>query len=254
MKPQVATSDSLRTAQLAVTRKLQLRDSSLGETSIHRLLGAMGTPRHVSAGGEFVVQGSRPGHSTVLLTGWAARFGTLLDGRRQTLALHMPGDFVDLHSFPLKVMDHGVEAITSCLIAEVPHARLMEITMEDPHLTRVLWLSTLIDAAILRQWLMSAAQRSAIEHTAHLLCELFMRLQTVGLAAPGRSFMLPLSQSQLGAALGISSVHVSRTLTELRKIGLVAWQPGEVRILDWDGLQRLAQFDPTYLSQTDEPR
>jgi CRP-like cAMP-binding protein len=240
--------------QLHLTRRLQLYDPTLPADALRRLTDAADGPVTVRAGGEFVVQGSRPNQSTIMVAGWARRFTSLLDGRRQTLALQIAGDFVDLHSFPLKVMDHGVAAITDCVIATVPHETLRDITESDPHLTRVLWLSTLADAAILRQWLTGSAQRTSLEHAAHLVCELYCRHEAVGLASAEHEFPLPLTQSQLGDALGITSVHVSRTFTELKKARLLTWSGGQLRILDWAGLKTIAQFDDTYLSLHGEPR
>lgn len=235
-------------------RKLTLRDSSLSSASQQRLISVMQPAITVKSGGAIVEQGSRPGHCSLVVSGWASRFSTLADGRRQTLALHISGDFVDLHSYPLKVMDHGVEAVTDCAVSLVDHAQIRAITEQDPHLSRVLWLHTLVDAAMLRQWLLSSGQRSSLEHAAHLVCELVTRLGVIGLAAPGRPFELPLSQQQFGEALGITSVHVSRTLSELRNRQLFQWRGGQAEVLDWPGLLELAQYDPTYLSLNDEPR
>jgi CRP-like cAMP-binding protein len=235
-------------------RKLTLRDSTLSEQSRNRLLSSLNGPVAVKAGGEIVLQGSRPTHSTLVLSGWTSRYSLMPDGRRQTLALHISGDFVDLHSFPIKVMDHGVQALTDCMLSTLEHSVIREITESDAHLSRVLWLHTLVDAAILRQWLLSSGQRSSLEHAAHLLCELFTRLRVVGLAAPGSNFELPLSQQQFADALGISAVHVSRTITELRHRNLLQWRSGTAQVLDWEGLRELAQFDPTYLVLHDEPR
>jgi CRP-like cAMP-binding protein len=235
-------------------RQLTLRDSSLSQASRRLLVSAFRPTTFTKAGSQLVAQGSRPEQCTLIVSGWACRYTTLPDGRRQTLALHISGDFVDLHSFPIKVMDHSVAAITDCSIATIAHSQVRRITEIDPHLTRALWLHTLVDAAILRQWLLSSGQRTALEHTAHLLCELFTRLQLAGLAAHGRSFELPVSQQELGSALGISSVHVSRMITELRSRKLFVWKSSQAEILDWPALVELAAFDPTYLILTDEPR
>lgn len=190
----------------------------------------------------------------MILSGWACRYATMPDGRNQTLAMHIAGDFVDLHSFPVRVMDHGVRTLTECSVATMAHSHVLRITETDPHLTRLMWLHTLIDAAILGQWLLCSTQRSSLEHAAHLLCELFTKLQIVGLAVPGKAFELPVSQEDFANALGISTVHVSRTFTELRLRKIFRWRSGMAEILDWEALRDLAQFDPTYLLLTDEPR
>ena len=190
--------------------------------------------------------------SHLLLEGWAFRYIALGDGRRHILAIHIPGDFVDLHSFPLQVMDHSVATFSRCRVALAPHSRLRELTQVRPHLSRLFWLSTLIDAAVHRQWL-AGGQRSALERAAHLLCELYVRLQLVDLAREF-SFAMPLSQIEFADALSISSVHTNRVLQELRNEGAASWQSREVRILDWQRLMTLAEFDPTYLNLFPSPR
>ena len=195
----------------------------------------------------------RPSHSTLILSGWAARYTILGDGRRQITAFHVPGDFVDLHSFLLKVMDHGIVALTPCKAALVAHDALQEITQEHPHLARLLWLNTLIDGAILRQWLIGAGKRRAGEHMAHLFCELFTRLQVVG-QTKSNSFRIPITQAEFGDALGLSAVHTNRTLQMLRGEGLIEWNAGTIALPDWERISAFAEFDPTYLNLEHERR
>lgn len=184
--------------------------------------------------------------STMLLDGLMARFRDLSGGQRQITALHIPGDFVDLHSFTLKKLDHSVTTLTPCRIAIVPHARLETITEQFPHLTRVYWFSTNLDAAIHREWAVSLGRRVAIGKAAHLFCELHARLGVVGMTQ-GLSYALPLTQAELGECLGLTSVHVNRVLRDLRERGLAEFRRGRVDIHDLAGLRTLADFDPAYL-------
>jgi CRP-like cAMP-binding protein len=209
--------------------------------------------RQVGPDRDLVREGSRPAESTLLLDGLAARYRDLSSGKRQITALHVTGDFVDLHSFLLHKMDHGVTTLTACKVALVPHERLREITEKYPHLTRILWLSTLIDAAIHREWLVSMGRRSSVAHLAHLLCELHLRLQQVA-QTTDTGFRFPVTQAELGDVLGLSVVHINRSLQELRASGAVAWRGDLVTINDWDRLQEIAEFDPTYLNLQQEPR
>lgn len=227
-------------------RKLMRRDRSLSEAEARALEQAVSHHIEVEADVELVREDEISHQSLLLESGWACRYSALPDGRRQILALHVSGDFVDLQSFPLKRMDHTVATLSRCRIAVYPHENLRRLSETMPHLTRLLWMATLIDAAILRQWLLGAGQRSALERVAHLLCELFTRLDIVG-AADGGAFDLPLTQAELGDVLGISQVHANRVVSDLRARGLVTWRDEKVRILDWPGLQALAAFDPTYL-------
>lgn len=202
--------------------------------------------RAASVGQDLIRERDRPTSSTLLMSGFCGRYNELPDGRRQITSIHVPGDFVDLHSFLLKPMDHGIVALSDCEVAAVPHARLQGFTQEQPHLTRLLWQSTLVDAAIHRQWVVSAGRRSAVEHMAHLICEIALRLKVVDLGDE-KGFRLPLTQAVLGDVLGMSSVHINRVLRDLRDRGLATWRGGDVVIDDWAGLTDLAGFDPTYL-------
>ena len=235
-----------------LARKLRGYDM-VADEEVRVLEQTLRAVRHYEAGQEIVSAEDRPACSTLLLEGWAARARTLENGARQITALHIPGDFVDLHSFLLHKMDHSVVALSPCRVALAPHERLRRLTETEPHLTRLLWLNTLVDAGIHRNWIVGMGRLSAAGHMAQLLCELYTRLAAVDLAQD-YAFEAPLNQPGVADALGLSLVHVSRTLRELRSRKLVAWRGRGVKILDWDRLAQLAQFDPTYLSLTPEPR
>lgn len=231
--------------------KLSLRDR-LNAEEIEALSAVLDAPKSVSAGSDIVREHTRPLHSTLLISGFSARYSTLEDGSRQITEINVSGDFIDLHSLLMKQMDHGVVALTDCVIAEAPHSGLIDITERHPHLGRLLWLDTIIDAAIHRQWLVAMGRRSGLGHLAHLVCELYLRLQAVGQTGD-LTFELPLTQTTLGDALGLSTVHVSRLISELRSEGVVAWSGGRIDILDWRRLAEIAEFDPTYLRLQCEP-
>lgn len=229
----------------AVVEKMRRRDL-LNDEEIAVLDSVLDPPRRVPAGADIVTENVHASHSTLILSGLSGRYSTLADGGRQITEINVPGDFVDLHSLLMKQMDHGIVALSDCTYATAPHARLIEITERHPHLTRLLWLDTIIDAAIHRQWLVAMGRRSGLGHLAHLLCEMYLRLQVVG-QTEGMAFELPLTQSVIGDVLGLSTVHVNRLIAELRAEGLVAWSSFQVEILDWDRLATIAEFDPTYL-------
>lgn len=174
------------------------------------------------------------------------RHKDLRNGERQITELHVAGDFADLHSFTLKRLDHDVSTLSDCEVAIVPHERLKLITEQHPHLTRVYWFGTNLDAAIHREWALSLGRRSALSRLANLFCELQVRLDIVGLAGEN-GFDLPLTQSELSQCLGITTVHVNRTLKELRDRGLAEFRSGKVSVRDPKGLREVAEFDPRYL-------
>jgi CRP-like cAMP-binding protein len=202
---------------------------------------------------DIVLEGDRPHNSCLLLSGFAGRYNVLNDGRRQITAVHIAGEFVDLHSLMLAQMDHSVLALTECEISLVPHEMLRELTRTHPHLARLMWTLTVIDAAVHRQWLVAAGRLSSLAQVAHFLCEMYVRLDVVH-QTDGFSYRLPLSQNELSDTMGLSLVHINRTLQELRRDGLIEWQGDQVRILDWVRLSALAEFDPTYLNLEPKPR
>lgn len=231
--------------------KLTRRDI-VSDSELAALAEVLDPPRKVDAHVDIVLEHAYTEHSILLLEGFTARYSTLADGRRQITEINVAGDFVDLHSLLMKQMDHGVVTLCPCVIAHAPHSRLRRLTEEHAHLTRLLWLDTIVDAAIHRQWLVAMGRRSGLGHLAHLVCELFTRLSAVGLTE-GQTFNLPLTQTVLSDALGLSTVHVNRLIAELRREGLVRWSNPQVEILDWPRLSQIAEFDPTYLRLHSQP-
>lgn len=207
---------------------------------------AVGEVKTFPAGATAIAYGKPLDESTLLLDGMMCRYKDLKSGVRQITEVHVAGDFADLHSFTLKRLDHNVSALTACRVAMVPHARIREISEKHPHLARVYWFSTNLDAAIHREWALSLGRRSALARMAHLFCELHVRLGIVGLT-DGLSYDLPLTQAQLGECLGLTPVHVNRMLQELRALGPVEFRRSRVTINDWAALTALAEFDPSYL-------
>lgn len=200
----------------------------------------------VKGGRPAVREGQVMDYSTILLTGMAARQKSLASGHYQFTELHVPGDFTDLHSFTLKHLDHDIMALCDCSFAIMPHEYLREITERFPHLARVYWFETNLDACIHREWELSLGSRSAIAAMCHLFCEMHVRLNLVGLVEDGR-FELPISQQDLAEMLGITPVHANRTLQNLRKQGFVEFAGRVVTISDMSRLEETAEFDPSYL-------
>jgi len=183
---------------------------------------------------------------TLVTKGLVQRFKDARDGKRQILALHVPGDFVDLHSYPLKRLEHSVSALTQVAAIVMPHPQVRALTKLSATLTELMWRSTMIDAAINREWLLNIGTRDAAQRIGHLFCEMYIRLERVGLATD-HVLALPLTQTDLGDATALTAVHVNRMLRQLREDGLADFKAGVVTILDWERLRRFAEFDPGYL-------
>jgi CRP-like cAMP-binding protein len=201
----------------------------------------------------FIHAGRDLSESTLLLDGWMARAKDLQSGQRQLAELQIAGDFVDLHGFTLKRLDHDILTLSPCRVAVVPHDRLKDVTERFPHLTRLFWLMTNIDAAIQREWTLSLGRRTAISRMAQLFCELRLRLGVIG-QVNAESYDFPLTQVELGECLGLTAVHVNRTIQELRRNRIVQLEHRRVTILDVKALESIAEFDRRYLYLEKRPR
>lgn len=182
----------------------------------------------------------------ILEAGWACRCRMLPDGRRQIVALLLPGDACDFDAVAPAPLDHSVITLTPVSMREIPHAAFEAMLVARPRLREARWRDHMLAAAIQREWMVSLGQRNARERVAHLLCEVMLRLELVGLA-DGRVCDFPLTQLDLGEATGLSTVHVNRTLQELRSSGLVTLRDRQLQISSFDALAEIGLFDPGYL-------
>jgi CRP-like cAMP-binding protein len=251
MPAELSDSEASQAVQ-ALLMKLRARDI-VGPEEEAVLRASVSEIREHPAGRPIVRIGTTLSSSTLLIEGLVCRYKDLADGQRQIMELHVAGDFVDLHGFLLKRLDHNVGSLTPTRTATVPHDALRGITETHPHLGRMLWFSTLLDAAIHREKILSIGRRSAVARIAHIFCELFVRLRMVGLADES-GYKLPLTQADIADATGLTSVHVNRMLKKLRDEKLLTFRGGNVVMHNWEGLQRVAEFDPTYLHLERRPR
>ena len=233
-------------------KKLRVRDdiSAEEEAAIREMFSEV---REFPADRVIIRRGQDLRESLLLISGWIARTKDLREGGRQISELQFAGDFTDLHAFTLKRLDHNLATLTPCRIAVAPHERIRTLLEKFPHLARVYWLMTNIDAAIHREWTVSLGRRSAMSRMAHLFCEIFERIQVDGLN-DGNAYDIPLTQQELGDCLGLTSVHINRTLQSLRKTGLVELENRRLVIHDMAGLRHLGEFNPDYLYLEKKPR
>lgn len=227
-----------------LTRKFNR--SRVGSDLDARLLDSVPmSVRDVGRDQDLVREGDHSPHCIVLIEGFACRYRTLSDGRRQIVSFHVSGDFLDLQGYLLDRLDHGIGTLTPSKIGQIPHSAIEEL-LKSPTITRWLWRETVIDGAIHREWLVNVGRRNAYQRVAHIFCELVTRLQAVGLARNG-ACDLPLTQGELADATGLSTVHVNRVIQELRRDGLIILRGRVFSALDWEGLKRAAEVDPHYL-------
>ena len=194
---------------------------------------------------DIIREGDVPDNVHLIVAGMACRHKTIENGARQIVAYLLPGDFCDLHVFILDQMDHTISTLTECAVVDLPRETVLRLT-ERPAIARALWWATLVDEGTLREGLINIGQRRAEERMAHFLCEMMMRLDAVGLV-DDNTFDLPLTQEELGETLGLSTVHVNRTLQKLRSRRLIGSDRRRAIVLDPAALKACCGFNPNYL-------
>ena len=200
----------------------------------------------VEARHDIARSGDKPTQCCLVLDGWTYRYRLLSNNRRQILSFHITGDVPDLQGLHLRTHDHGLATATKAIVALIPHESLRALSTRFPAIATAFWRDALIDAAASRERLTAIRRGAGIKRSAHLICELYLRLQAVEQAASFRC-ALPLRYADLADALGLTTVHINRVLKEMRGKGLITLHRRMLEIHDWDELARIAEFDPAYL-------
>jgi len=195
-----------------------------------------------------VREGEHTTDCTLLLRGFAFRQKLLTDGDRQIISFHIPTEFVDLQNGLLGVADHNVQSLNHSEVASIPRGPLMSLADEHPSIRLAMWIDTLIDSSVFREWVVNVGRRDSRARIAHLLCELVLRLERTGASRDGM-LDFPLTQEQLADATGLTAVHTNRTLQSLRRDNLIQLSNGILRVVDWEGLREVGDFDELYLHQ-----
>lgn len=202
-------------------------------------------PRRVPARADIAREGDPTQVLRIILSGWACRYRTLEDGRRQILGILLPGDTCDLNNDVLEEMDHSIGSLTPLHYAELPHERLARWLDDKPRLARAFWWHMMTTISIQREWTLNLS-RNAFERIGNLFCELFFRLRAVGLNQ-GNKIEFPVTQIEIGEATGLTPVHVNRTLQDMRSEGLIILKDRVLEIPDIQALERAILYSPAYL-------
>jgi CRP-like cAMP-binding protein len=210
------------------------------------LIDAVARERQFAAREDLIQQRKHSEGVHIILSGFACRYKLLPDGRRQILGFLLPGDLCDMRGFLLRRMDHSIGALTQVSTALIPSEALHGLLSRFPGFAHTLWCSTVIEDSVTREWIVNVGTRSAFERVAHLFCELFWRLEAIGMTRDNECD-LPITQVELGDTLALSSVHVNRTVMDMRRTGLVRLHSGRLELLDREALRSAAGFDPGYL-------
>ena len=205
-------------------------------------------PMKAAAGEDLICEGDRCDNVRLFLSGWACRYKALEDGRRQILSFVLPGDTCDAYIYLLSAMDHSIATLTPVSFAELDRVAFERLMSTDASVAEAFHCEILAARAIQREWGINLGRRDALERVAHMICELFERLKMVGLV-DGNMFAFPVTQTDLADATGLSTVHLNRTLQELRAAGLITLRDRSLTILDLQALRNAAMFNPSYLHQ-----
>jgi CRP-like cAMP-binding protein len=223
-----------------------LRRSKLSPEEQSAILGLRSHASQVSAHRDIVSPGELVHHSCLVVDGLIGRFDQMKDGRRQITALHIPGDMCDLQSVVSPVAGWGLAAMTTSTVLHIPHYDLRNVATVYPDVGLAFWRNTSANASVFAKWVGNLGRRNAVSRSAHLLCEMGVRMEEARLGTR-TEYELPLTQTQLGDALGLTPVHVNRTLRALRDDRIVRIEQRTFYIEDWDRLSELAEFDPDFL-------
>jgi CRP-like cAMP-binding protein len=196
---------------------------------------------------DFVHLGEETHEASFVVEGLIARFDQTRKGDRQVVAVYLEGDIPDLHSVVIPHASSALHAFTVCTLIRIPHVALKLAAAKHPGIAQALWRESALDVAKVSKWVLSVGRKDSMARMAHLICEVACR--STGSATPGAvDFGFPVTQADLGDMLGLSPVHINRTIKTLRLANLVTVDRGRVQILDWEKLSRIGDFDARYLS------
>jgi CRP-like cAMP-binding protein len=244
-KPRAALAANPLVRKLLVANDLGQEDQAL-------LQHISRESRFVEASSEIAALGSPISHVRLVMSGVACRQNMLRDGKRTITAFLLPGDLCDFHITILDRMDHSIAAISDCVLIDIP-ARVVDELVRHPAIHRALLWSALVDAAIHRDWLANIGARPGEQRLAHFLCEWVTRMDTIGHLCDG-ACDFPLTQEDLADAVGMSQVHVNRSIQAVRRKGVIALRNNTLTVLDWGKLISLGEFDGDYLHRKPGPQ
>jgi CRP-like cAMP-binding protein len=236
------------TISAALIRRLRT-SAGISDEDIQTIQALPIAVKEYAADRSVVRDGQRATECCLIVEGFCARSKTTSEGKRQILSLHIPGEIPDLMSLHLHVMDHDLSTLTACTLGFIAHETLRQLHRRRPNVAEVFWRDTLIDAAMFREWIVNVGQRPAPARLAHVMVELRERLKVIG-QVEENTFEMPLTQEQIGEALGITAVHANRVIKQLRDDGIVDFHRGRVTVLSEERFLELADFDRRYLHQS----
>ena len=235
-------------ALLPLVRRLE-RHVKLSAPDRAALLAAPHSVRQLDRAAHIIREGDRADRCVVLLSGFACRYKLVGEGGRQIVSIHMPGDPIDLQNIFLDVSDHNIQTLTVATVATIGRDAVSALIAAAPMVGRAMWIDTMIEASVHREWVANVGRRDARTRITHLLCELAIRQRGAGIADDG-SYQLPLTQEQLADATGLTAVHVNRVLRSLTAEKMIERRKWAFSINNWENLAREGDFSARYLHPT----
>lgn len=231
-------------------RKL-LNRSRLSTVDQEALAGLPYKIQHIEAGTQILHEGDRAVVCPILLDGFTYRYKVAADGGRQIVALKVPGDALDFQSAYLHTADHDIRALTPVVLASVPLRSIEALADDRPSIARALLVDTILEGSISREWLLNIGRRNAEARLAHLLCELYYRIDEIA-GAPLEDYEVPIKQEQLADLLGLTPVHINRMLKRLEAKGAIR-SGRRLHIVDLAKLEDISDFSDIYLHRNNFP-
>ena len=226
--------------------------SRLSDEERAAILALPGEVTVVEANRDLVSLGEVVDRTCLVADGLMARFGETRDGSRQISALYIPGDMPDLYSYVLPRSSWALTALTKTTTVRILHSAIEALVDRYPAIGKAFWRDCTLDGAITAEWILNIGRRDARSRIAHLFCEMGARYERIG-KLEGMTFPFPINQTHLADALGLTPIHVNRTLAALRKAEIVVSASRTVKVLDWNALKSAADFDPIYLQFDSTP-
>jgi CRP-like cAMP-binding protein len=243
----------LANSPISLFLKRLLRRSALTSEEQQAILGLNGMMHKYSSHADVVRPGEHVENACLVAQGLIARYDQRLNGQRQITSFYIAGDMCDLHSVVAPRASWSITAVSQTAVVRLPHRRLNDLCIRYPAIALAFWRDSTADASIFAKWVGNLGRGSAKERITHLFCEMALRTEAAGLGTR-TAFDLMTTQEQLGEATGLTSVHVNRTLQEIRGESLLSFRQGRVEIPNWDALVATAEFDPAYLMLEGPPK
>jgi CRP-like cAMP-binding protein len=238
--------NDVQTSALRLFARRLASRSVLTDDELSALLSLNGHIKEVAARTDFVRLGEPVDNACLIVKGLAGRFGQNSNGARQITCLHIPGDMADLPSVVSPKSAWGLAALTATTILRISHADLRRVAAKHPGIAEALWRDCVADGSIFSEWVVNVGRRDAISRVAHVFCEMAIRCEEAG-QGNRHSFPLPITQTDLADATGMTGVHVNRTLRELNMRSTVELRGGTVTVHDWDEMVRIGDFDAGFM-------